>query len=51
MECLLDWHLIYRSEADMRALAPEKAPPENLRVYVDETGVNLLLEVRKPDHG
>jgi extracellular factor (EF) 3-hydroxypalmitic acid methyl ester biosynthesis protein len=49
MEHLLDWHLIYRNEAEIRALAPAAAR-ENVCVRADETGVNLFLEVRKPDH-
>ncbi len=51
MEHLLDWHLIYRNEAEFREVAPEKALDENVRVFADETGVNLFLEIRKPDHG
>ncbi len=50
MEHLLDWHLIYRNEKEMRVLTPEKASAENARVYADETGVNLFLEVRKPEY-
>ncbi|HTV39618.1 MAG TPA: hypothetical protein VMF08_03510 [Candidatus Sulfotelmatobacter sp.] len=50
MEHLLDWHLIYRNEAEMRILAPDTSLAENARVYADETGVNLFLEIRKPDY-
>jgi extracellular factor (EF) 3-hydroxypalmitic acid methyl ester biosynthesis protein len=50
MEHLLDWHLIYRNEADMRLLIPDKSSAENVRVYADDTGVNLFLEIRKPEH-
>jgi extracellular factor (EF) 3-hydroxypalmitic acid methyl ester biosynthesis protein len=50
MEHLLDWHLIYRNEAQIRALVPSQALPENARVRADETGVNLFLEVRKPEY-
>jgi extracellular factor (EF) 3-hydroxypalmitic acid methyl ester biosynthesis protein len=50
MEHLLDWHLIYRNEAEMRALAPDKVLPDNMRVHIDETGVNLFLEIRKPEN-
>ncbi|HYG36415.1 MAG TPA: class I SAM-dependent methyltransferase, partial [Clostridia bacterium] len=48
MEHLLDWHLIYRTAADMRRLIPTQALPEEARVLSDSTGVNLFLEVRKP---
>ena len=50
MEHLLDWHLIYRNEAEMRILAPDKSSAENVRVYADDTGVNLFLEIRKPEY-
>ena len=50
MEHLLDWHLIYRNEAEIRALAPRESLPENVRVRADETGVNLFLEIRKPEY-
>ncbi len=41
MEHLLDWHLIYRSQADFARLAPPGLPQ---RVYADTTGVNIFLE-------
>lgn len=50
MEHLLDWHLIYRNEAEIRALTPEAALPENASVLADETGVNLFLKIRKPEN-
>jgi extracellular factor (EF) 3-hydroxypalmitic acid methyl ester biosynthesis protein len=50
MEHLLDWHLIYRNEAQIRALTPSKSSAENVSVHADETGVNLFLEVRKPEY-
>ncbi len=50
MEHLLDWHLIYRNEAAMRAIVPDKALPENVVVRADETAVNLFLEIRKPEY-
>lgn len=45
IEHLLEWNLIYRDEADMKALAPEGAPAE---VVTEPTGVNVFLEIRKP---
>jgi extracellular factor (EF) 3-hydroxypalmitic acid methyl ester biosynthesis protein len=51
MEYLLDWHLIYRDGAQLAALAPEAAPRDRVAVLGEESGVNLFLEVRKPDHG
>jgi extracellular factor (EF) 3-hydroxypalmitic acid methyl ester biosynthesis protein len=51
MEHLLDWHLIYRTGAQMEKIKPRKAGAEDARVYSDTTGVNVFLEVRKPDNG
>jgi extracellular factor (EF) 3-hydroxypalmitic acid methyl ester biosynthesis protein len=48
MEHLLDWHLIYRNEREMRALSPSLARDEDIRIHSDSTGVNLFLEIRKP---
>ncbi len=50
MEHLLDWHLIYRTAAQLRPLAPVQAPLEASRVVCEDSGVNLFLEVRKPSH-
>jgi extracellular factor (EF) 3-hydroxypalmitic acid methyl ester biosynthesis protein len=50
MEHLLDWHLIYRTAAQMRSLAPTSARAEDCCVRAEATGVNVLLEVRKPEH-
>jgi len=50
MEHLLDWHLIYRTGPQMRNLKPSQADPDSVFVHADETGVNLFLEVRKPNH-
>ena len=51
MEHLLDWHLIYRTAAQMRTLVPSRAPAEAARVVSDQTGVDVFLEIRKPEHG
>jgi extracellular factor (EF) 3-hydroxypalmitic acid methyl ester biosynthesis protein len=51
MAYLLDWHLIYRTAQEMRALAPNRAPADAIYVRADATGINLFLEVRKPDNG
>jgi extracellular factor (EF) 3-hydroxypalmitic acid methyl ester biosynthesis protein len=48
MEHLLDWHLIYRTSHQARALIPDKASPEDFSVKSDITGVNIFIEVRKP---
>ncbi len=49
MEYLLEWHLIYRSEEQLKALIPDRAPAEEVHIRSDETGVNLYIEVRKSD--
>jgi extracellular factor (EF) 3-hydroxypalmitic acid methyl ester biosynthesis protein len=50
MAYLLDWHLIYRTAQNLRALLPDRAPDDAVQVRSDATGVNLFMEVRKPDH-
>lgn len=50
MEHLLDWHLIYRTAEQMRSLAPARARAEDCCVRAEATGVNLFLEIRKPNH-
>jgi extracellular factor (EF) 3-hydroxypalmitic acid methyl ester biosynthesis protein len=49
LEMILDWNLIYRDGARFAKLAPDGAAPEDVRVYSDETAVNIFLEARKPD--
>ncbi|MES2594043.1 MAG: class I SAM-dependent methyltransferase [Verrucomicrobiota bacterium] len=49
MEYLAEWHLVYRDEAQFLSIAPSTAPPESIRVVPDATGVNIFLEVRKPE--
>jgi extracellular factor (EF) 3-hydroxypalmitic acid methyl ester biosynthesis protein len=51
MEYLLDWHLIYRNDEQMRDICPEATDKADVCVRTDVTGVNLFLEVRKPDNG
>lgn len=43
MEHLLEWYLIYRDEAKMDFLLPEKSSKR--KIYVDSTGVNIFAEV------
>ncbi len=50
MDHLLEWHLNYRRAMDFRALAPKASRADDVRVFSDQTGVNIFLEVRKP-HG
>jgi extracellular factor (EF) 3-hydroxypalmitic acid methyl ester biosynthesis protein len=50
MEHLLDWNLIYRTGAQMRKLRPRSADEDSVSVLSDNTGVNVMLEVRKPEN-
>jgi extracellular factor (EF) 3-hydroxypalmitic acid methyl ester biosynthesis protein len=43
MEHIAEWHLVYRDEAEMKSLSPRT----DCRTYVDPTGVNVFLEIRK----
>jgi len=49
MEFLLEWHLICRNHEQLAALKPDKAPPGSFMVTHEPTGVNIFIEVRKPD--
>lgn len=49
MEYLLEWHLICRDQPQLLNLVPELAPPGTFKVRADETGVNVFIEVRKPE--
>lgn len=51
MDYIMDWHLIYRRGAELAALQPELADPEDGMVTADHTGVNVLYTVRKPERG
>jgi extracellular factor (EF) 3-hydroxypalmitic acid methyl ester biosynthesis protein len=43
MEHILEWYLTYRDEEQMKKLVP---PSAEKKVYTDDTGVNVFLEVR-----
>jgi extracellular factor (EF) 3-hydroxypalmitic acid methyl ester biosynthesis protein len=49
MEYLLDWHLIHRNSQQLKTLIPDRAPLGSASIKTDETGVNIYLEVRKPN--
>lgn len=46
MGLVLDWNLELRSESDMQQLVPGLGQQ---KTYVDDTGVNVFLEIRKPE--
>ncbi len=50
LDFFLDWNLIYRTAAQLRALAPDAASPSSCSVTSEERGVNVFLEVRKSTH-
>jgi len=50
LEFVLDWHLIYRDERKCAAFLPDGVPPGACQVRKDPTEVNVLVEVRKPEH-
>lgn len=45
MGMVLDWNLELRNQQEMKELAPQLGVQET---YVDDTGVNVFLEIRKP---
>lgn len=45
MTYILEWFLIYRNEADMLGWVKNLG---HQRVFADETGINLFLEIEKP---
>ena len=49
MDYLMEWFLLYRDRKQLGALAPACVARENLCVKSDETGVNVYLEIRKPE--
>lgn len=49
MEYVMEWNLIYRDCAQMAALQPEGAAADDLFISSDATGVNVYVEVRKPN--
>lgn len=50
MEYVLDWNLIYRSPEELTALVADILPPELVTIRSVGSGVNIVLEARKPDH-
>ncbi|HET7626289.1 MAG TPA: class I SAM-dependent methyltransferase, partial [Verrucomicrobiae bacterium] len=50
MEFVLDWHLVYRNGSQFAHLRPDAASSDDLIVRSVGTGVNIFLEVRKPEN-
>jgi extracellular factor (EF) 3-hydroxypalmitic acid methyl ester biosynthesis protein len=51
LEYLLDWHLNYRNQAQLRGLVPAEIPGDAVSVTSEAMGVNLFLELRRPGSG
>jgi len=49
MECMVDWHLVYRNARDMRGVIPKSVPMDCVRVYSEISSVNIFAEIRKPE--
>ncbi|HXT10246.1 MAG TPA: class I SAM-dependent methyltransferase [Candidatus Angelobacter sp.] len=51
MELAVDWHLFHRNADEVAKLAPEQAPADAVRVIAEPSGVNIFVEIRKPENG
>src|SRR6185369_6725094 len=49
MEYILDWFLIYRDGPALGDLVPTMAPQDNCRIIAEDAGINVFVEVRKPE--
>ena len=49
MEYFLEWHLIYRDTRAMLALVPPQIQPGEISVIREPSGINIFLEIRKPE--
>jgi extracellular factor (EF) 3-hydroxypalmitic acid methyl ester biosynthesis protein len=49
MEYVLDWHLFYRDRRQLERLKPDLASGGGFAIKSDPTGVNIYIEVRKPE--
>jgi extracellular factor (EF) 3-hydroxypalmitic acid methyl ester biosynthesis protein len=50
MDYLLDWNLVHRTAQQCVNALHGAVSPEVMSVRADPTGINLFIEVRKPDH-
>jgi len=49
MEYMMEWHLVYRDRKQLLSLRPDAAGESDCRILADDTGLNIFLEIRKPD--
>jgi extracellular factor (EF) 3-hydroxypalmitic acid methyl ester biosynthesis protein len=50
MECMVDWHLVYRNARQMNGLLPKWLPKDLTHVIAEPTSVNIFAEIRKPEN-
>jgi len=51
MEYISDWHLVYRNRHQMESLKPDAADSDYVAINSIGVGVNISMEVRKPENG
>jgi extracellular factor (EF) 3-hydroxypalmitic acid methyl ester biosynthesis protein len=51
LEYILEWHLNYRDAKQMGQLIPSHVQVQDTKIKRDPTGVNIFLEIRKPEIG
>jgi extracellular factor (EF) 3-hydroxypalmitic acid methyl ester biosynthesis protein len=50
MEYVVDWHLFYRNVKEMRSLAPSHVTEDCIHILAEPTGLNTILELRRPEN-
>ncbi len=50
MEFVVDWHLFYRDTKEMRSLAPSQLSEDAIHILAEPSGLNTILELRKPEN-
>jgi extracellular factor (EF) 3-hydroxypalmitic acid methyl ester biosynthesis protein len=50
MECMVDWHLIYRNAQQMAEIIPSHLPKDIVRIFAEPTSVNIFAEIQKPEN-
>jgi extracellular factor (EF) 3-hydroxypalmitic acid methyl ester biosynthesis protein len=48
MESILEWPMVYRDHSQMANIKPEASPNDSIHIQTEATGVNIVVEVRKP---
>jgi extracellular factor (EF) 3-hydroxypalmitic acid methyl ester biosynthesis protein len=50
MECMVDWHLIYRNAQEMAEIIPRHLSKDVVRIFAEPTSVNIFAEIQKPEN-